>query len=574
MPLKARYCQALTALAAGVVASAPLAAVAQQRGPADPNAPRLMVGVFRSADKASGVQAADAIRTRISQDFTAKQLWVLPKNDIVANLEASGFPTNEALAAHDARALAQILRADEYLVGNVVRDSAGQRVDAFLVLTRDNKLVQPLGSFRVDKADKAAGAVTNEFKAAQRAFDDVRTCENSARQSQYPAAIAAARKGIAEYPKSTLARLCLAAAMQASKAPAEEVLKVAQEVIAIDPRSKPALTIAYEAYKGQNNVEKADETLLALVAADPSDQRLLEQIANEWAGSGKASKAVPVVEQLVRDNPGDPNFLQLQMQVLFAAGNLKQGLAAGEELLKADTAAATARLFTRLTAAAIADSQPQKASQLAAQGVQKFPNDGDLLATYADALVKSGQSQQAMEVLNKALAANPKAPGARMALARLQAESGNDAQALESLKAAAAAGDSAATVARYALSIGQTAYRAANASKKVEDFEKAIRFLEFANTTSSTPEGQFLLGATAFSLGGQQLQQAQQLSKGSAAQKAEGCTVSKAAQANFLTAQSNLPAGGKFNPQATQQLLQQLTQFSPYADQFVKALCR
>ncbi len=574
MTLKARYCQALTALAAGLVASVPFAAQAQQRGPADPNAPRLMVGVFRSADKTSGVQAADAIRTRVAQDFTAKQLWVLPKNDIVANLEASGFPTNEALAPHDARALAQILRADEYLVGNVVRDSAGQRVDAFVVMTRDNKLVQPLGSYRVDKADKAAGPVVNEFKAAQKAFDDVRACENSARESKYDAAIAAARKGIAEYPKSTLARLCMAAAMQAAKAPADEILKVAQEVIAIDARSKPALTIAYEAYKAQNNTDKADETLLALVAADPSDQRLLEQIANEWAGSGKAAKAVPVVEQLVRDNPGDPSFLQLQMRVRLAANDLKGGITAGEELIKADTAAATAALFTRLAAAALVDSQPQKAAQLAAQGVQKFPTNGDLLATYAEALTKSGQSQQAVEVLNRAVQANPKAPGIQLALARLYADQGNDQGAMTALQAAVANGDSASTVARYALAIGQTAFRAAGASKQAADYEKAIRYLEFSDKTSASPEAKFLLGYTAFSLGGQQLQQAQTLSRGNASQKAEGCTVSKAAQANFLTAQTNLPAGGSFNPQATQQALTQLGQFAPYADQFVKALCR
>jgi tetratricopeptide (TPR) repeat protein len=574
MTLKARYCQALTALAAGLVASVPFAAQAQQRGPADPNAPRLMVGVFRSADKTSGVQAADAIRTRVAQDFTAKQLWVLPKNDIVANLEASGFPTNEALAAHDARALAQILRADEYLVGNVVRDSAGQRVDAFVVMTRDNKLVQPLGSFRVDKADKAAGPVVNEFKNAQRAFDDVRACENAARESKYDVAIAAARKGIAEYPKSTLARLCMAAAMQQAKAPAGEVLKVAQEVIAIDARSKPALTIAYEAYKAQNDSTKADETLLALVAADPSDQRLLEQIANEWARGGKAAKAVPVVEQLVRDNPGDPSFLQLQMNVLLAAGNYKGGIAAGEELVKADTAMATARTFSRLATAALVDSQPQKAAQLAAQGVQKFPNDGDLLGTYAEALTKSGQSQQAIEVLNRAVQANPKAPGVQVALARLYADQGNDQGAMTALQAAVANGDSASTVARYALAIGQTAYRAAGVSKAAADYEKAIRYLEFSDRTSASPEAKFLLGATAFSLGGQQLQQAQTLSRGSAAQKTEGCTVSKAAQANFLTAQTNLPAGGSFNPEATKQLLTQLGQFAPYADQFVKALCR
>lgn len=570
MTLKARYCHALTALAAGLVASVPLTASAQQRGPADPNAPRLMVGVFRSADKTSGVQAADAIRTRIAQDFTAKQLWVLPKNDIVANLEASGFPTNEALAAHDARALAQILRADEYIVGNVVRDTAGMRVDAFLVMTRDNKLVQPLGSYRVDKADKAAAQVSRDFKEAQKAFASERACVNAARESKYDVAIAAARKGIAEYPKSTLARICLAQALYAQKAPAEEIVKVASEVIAIDPRSKPALSLAYEAYKAQNNVEKADETLLALVAADPSDQRLLEQIANEWAASGKAAKAVPVVEQLVKDNPGDPSFLQLQMRVRLAAKDYKGGIASGEELIKADTAAATADLFSRLTAAALIDSQPQKAAQIAAQGVQKFPTNGELLATYADALTRSGQSQQAIEILNR----NPKAPGAAIALARLHADAGNDDAAMTALQTAVANGDSATTVARYALSIGQNAYKAANASKTAADFEKAIKYLEFSDKTSASPEAKFLLGATAFSLGGQQLQQAQTLARGNNAQKAEGCTVSRAAQANFLTAQTNLPAGGSFSPDATKQLLTQLGQFAPYADQFVKALCK
>ncbi|MGZ8469621.1 MAG: tetratricopeptide repeat protein, partial [Gemmatirosa sp.] len=425
-----------------------------------------------------------------------------------------------------------------------------------------------------DKADKAASQVSRDFREAQKAFPHERACVNAARESKYDVAIAAARKGIAEFPKSTLARLCLASSMQAAKAPADSVLKVAQEVIALDARSKPALTIAYEAYKAKNDTAKTDETLLALVAADPSDQRLLEQIANEWAGAGKAAKAVPVVEQLVRDNPGDPSFLQLQMRVRLAANDLKGGIASGEELIKADTAMATAALFSRLAAAALIDSQPQKAAQLAAQGVQKFPANGDLLATYAEALTKSGQSQQAVEVLNRAVAANPKAPGVQLALARLYADQGNNDGAMTALQAAVANGDTASNVARYALAIGQTAFRAAGASKVVADYEKAIRYLEFSDKTSPSPEAKFLLGYTAFSLGGQQLQQAQTLARGSNAQKAEGCTVSKAAQANFLTAQTNLPAGGSFNPDATKAALTQLGQFAPYADQFVKALCR
>jgi hypothetical protein len=58
--LKARYCQALSVVAAGLVASLPLAASAQANRAPDPNAPRLMVGVFRSAEKNLGVQTADA----------------------------------------------------------------------------------------------------------------------------------------------------------------------------------------------------------------------------------------------------------------------------------------------------------------------------------------------------------------------------------------------------------------------------------------------------------------------------------------------------------------------------------
>jgi tetratricopeptide (TPR) repeat protein len=564
--LKARYCQALSAIAAGVVVSLPLAATAQApRVAPDPNAPRLMVGVFRSSDKTQGVQAADAIRSRVASDAGGKQLYVLPKNDIDNTLQASGFPTTEALAPHDARALAQLLRADEYIVGNIVKDSAGLRVDANLVLTRDNSLVQPLGSYRVDKADKAASAISKDFRDAQKAYDDERACYIAAREQKFDVALAAARKGIAEYPKSTLARLCMANVMQSQKAAPAEVLKVAQEVIQIDPRSKPALQIAYDAYKTAGDTAKADETLLALISADPGNQRLLEQVANEWAAGGKAAKAVPVVEQLVRENPGDPSYLTLQMRVKLAAKDYKGGIAAGEELIKSDTAAATADLFTRLATAAVLDSQPQKAAQIAAQGVQKFPANGDLLGTYADALTRSGQSQQAMEVMQKALQANPKLPGAYAALARMQAEAGQDDAAFQSLQQAVAGGDSASTVARYALSIGQTAYRAANAAKTQPAYEKAIKYLEFSDKTSPSDEAKFLLGVTSLGFGQMQLQEAQ---------KSKGCTQAKGAQTAFLTAQTNLPAGGKFNPQATQQALSGLTQLSPYADQMVKAFCK
>src|SRR6266513_3512032 len=63
-----------------------LGAQASRIGP-NPDTPRLLVAVFASADRTAGVQAADAIRTRVSSAANVKQLYVIPKNDITNYLE-------------------------------------------------------------------------------------------------------------------------------------------------------------------------------------------------------------------------------------------------------------------------------------------------------------------------------------------------------------------------------------------------------------------------------------------------------------------------------------------------------
>jgi tetratricopeptide (TPR) repeat protein len=286
-------------------------------------------------------------------------------------------------------------------------------------------------------------------------------------------------------------------------------------------------------------------------------------VVNELAANGQAARAVPFVNQLVTDNPGDPSFLLLQMRVKLAARDFKGGIAAGRELIRTDTASATADLFSRLATAAQIDSQPQVAAQLLAQGVAKFPQNGSLLVDYADALRTSGQVQQAVDLLNRASTQNPRPPGVFVAQARLYSETNRIDDALRALQQAVQAGDSSTLVARYAVQIGQAAYRQANVSKTPADFQRAITILEFANRTSTTPEGQFLLGATALGYGQQQLQ---------AAQSTRSCQAVNAARTAFNTAQVNLPAGGKFNPQATTQLLSALGQLSPIPDQFARAL--
>ncbi|MDQ6926028.1 MAG: hypothetical protein M3154_07310, partial [Candidatus Eremiobacteraeota bacterium] len=264
-------------------------AAQQQRGTPDPNAPRLMVVVFRSADKNAGVKATDAVRDKIADDFSLKQLYVLPKADVNANLEASGFPTNEALAAHDARALGQQLRADEYISGVVTNQGGQMRVSAQMILTRDNTLTQPLGVYQVTKPDQAADRISKEFQAAQKAFTAERDCVNAARDKKYAEAEAAARRGIAAYPKTTLARICLANVYVTQRDQDttntahvrtynDSALVAAREILAVDSLSQPALRIQYAGLQAAGKRDSATDVLLRLVGADPTNSRLLEQV--------------------------------------------------------------------------------------------------------------------------------------------------------------------------------------------------------------------------------------------------------------------------------------------------------
>src|SRR5215207_2177185 len=257
--VKARHRQAL-ALAgvfAGITLSGlPVALEAQTTRTPDPNAPRMMIPALRSTEKGLGVQAADAIRSRLNQDISYKTLWQIPKNDIVGTLEASGYKPDEALAPNDARELGKLLRADEYLQGTVTKAGNGFRIESQLVLVRDNSLVQPLPPVQGGRLNEAATLLSKEVQAARKQLPAEQRCVALARERKFAEAIQAAQAGVAAYPKSTLARACMASAMVALKAPTDSILGFTSQILAIDPRSRPALTIAAQAYSEAAAAEK------------------------------------------------------------------------------------------------------------------------------------------------------------------------------------------------------------------------------------------------------------------------------------------------------------------------------
>ncbi|MGI8844062.1 MAG: hypothetical protein ACR2HZ_10210, partial [Gemmatimonadaceae bacterium] len=129
---------------------------------------RFMVPTLRSSEKGLGIDGADALRSRLRQDFATKDLWVISKENICALLEASGFPCDNAPERVTAKLLAQQLRADEYLEGSIRKGGDGFVLTAQLVLTRNNNMVQPIGTFTGGRLLDVATQFSREFKEARK----------------------------------------------------------------------------------------------------------------------------------------------------------------------------------------------------------------------------------------------------------------------------------------------------------------------------------------------------------------------------------------------------------------------
>jgi tetratricopeptide (TPR) repeat protein len=548
---------ALAALAAAV----PLAGASAQRQQAPP--PRVMVTTFAASEPGLGVQAAEAVRSRVSKDADERKLQVITKKDIDATLAASGYSTTESLASSDARALAVLLRADEYIEGTATKTPAGVKVDARLVLARDNTIQQPLASTEARNLDQAAATISKNYQAARAQLEGERSCANLFRDGKYKEAEQAARQALQKYPTGTIAAVCLGNAMNAQKQ-TDSVLAIAQRILAVDPRNISALRWAADIYQERKD-PRAIESLVSLLAANPSDEKLRDQVLNDLARSGRYDLAFPIVAEGLKNNPGDPKFLRLAWLIYLGGKQYDLAYKAGEELIKADTTAADTTFFIRTAAAYASQNNYAKAAEALKRGEAKFPNNATLYINEAAAQQKAGNMQAALAAAQKAIQINPKVENGCVQVALIQGAMGQQDAMISTIRGCAGNGGDKHTFAQLILAEGNKAYKAGNASKNRADFQKAIQLLQLSDQLESSADAKFLIGVSAFSIGQTAVSDAQ-------AQKS--CQLAKLAKESWATAQENVPAGLQAYPDAAKQILTAIPQYTPATDEMVKRYCK
>jgi tetratricopeptide (TPR) repeat protein len=418
---------------------------------------------------------------------------------------------------------------------------------------------------------------SREFKEARKQLEPEQACENAIRDGNIAQARQHAQASIAAYPRATLGRLCLINALVEDSASADSILALSEEVLQIDSSSRLALLYAARAYANANDTSRAVETYTRLIALDPTNVALQTEVVNYLAQAGNARGAIPIIEGAVASNPGDPDLLRLRFLIYLTVREWKQAIASGEDLLATDTAATDTLFFQRLAIAYATDSQPQKASEVTARGVAKYPENAGLWSLHARMLKTAGQLQPSADAARRSLAISPNNAAGWLALGDVLVEMQQPDSAVGALRAAVQHSDSAtkAQIAQRLLIVGNQSYRAGNTSKNRDDFLKAVNILALADTIASETSvrpllGQafaqikFLYGVAAFQVSASAAQENQD---------AKSCELAQMAQQHLLIAQLNVPIGGSFAPEQAGQILQSIQQFSPAIEGQVQRDC-
>lgn len=425
-----------------------------------------------------------------------------------------------------------------------------------------------------NKLGDVATAISKSILDVRKQLPDERTCETKLASGDAAGAITAARAAIAAYPQSSIGRVCLANALLKQGAPVDSVIAVANQVTAIDPRSRPALIMLGDAYAQKQDFNHAVEAWTKLIAAYPKDVQLVSTVVNKIGQSGQAAAAKPIIVAAVDSNPGDPDLVRLKYLILLATKDCVEATAAGEQMIKADTASADTTYFSRQTACYVSASDPQKASATAAQGVAKFKSNAALWSLYAQTLRLAGQLPQSLTAAQTAVKLDPKTEHGYLRIAQAQIDLNQPDSAIGTLKQAVAAGEDKATVGQFLLVIGNKAYKDANAlvvttadslAIRRDAYNKAVTILAASDSISPTPSAKFVLGVSAFKVGDAAVRDNQVRKQ---------CDLAKLAQTSFLTAQINIAAGGSIDPKTAQQLLGALGQYGPATAGQVKKFCK
>ena len=555
---------------------------------------RLLVHNFESRDVRLGRRAADKINSAISRG-RGDNLELANRGDMLSRLKEAGINPDSVLMPGEMRSLAREYRTDEYVIGQVeTRQGRAVRLSGYLVLTRDSTLRQPIPKTERPDLDAAAEAFGTAVLRARAQLVPERRCENALRSGKPAAAAAAAQAGIRAYPEAAIARICLLRAYEQLGQAPDSLLRVARALLEVDSASISGWQAAAEAFDQQGLTDSAGQAWSRAASLQQHDATAIGRIVMALMSDGNDSIAKPFIIQGVKEHPDDKHLAGLHWRVLLATADWANAVRAGEALRRMDDAYETQpEYFLRMAIAYHNLNEPFRAVATAAEGLarhpsdrdlylfytqlvmaegdtalarglERFPDDGKLLALDAQRRRKRGDLQGALASTRRAIAHDSTLVHGNLQLAQAFIDVGQQDSALVALSQGLRSPADSSLAAQFALARGNVLYQTANASRRRADFELALHYLQLSDRLSPSASAGFLIGTAAFGVA--------QLASTEAA-SARSCELASTADSNLVLAETQLAGHGDVAPEAAKEFLEYAGKMHPYVTQQVQLFC-
>lgn len=551
------------------------------------------------ADARLGRRAADAVRSRAAKLINNdREVEVIDERKVITAMEHAGYNPDSMFAVVNIRQLARLMRADEIVLGTVSNTATGTKMRGEIVLIRDEHLRQPLPEVTAPRLDSAAVLFAKSLHAARGQMIYQRRCENALHDGSGQRALAAARAGVAVYPPSTIARTCLMWTLHQTHAPATEILAVAKQLLSVDSNNVHAIEYASIALDSLQRRDEAATMWLRLAETDTANHELMLKVSYALFAGGNSKRAEPFIVRVSDSHPEDLSLVQQKWRIAFENRSWAHAIEAAEVMLARDSIAQSdSTFYLKLGTAYHAANLPFKAVETLSHAITAFPNDArvyslyaqyvraeadtviprglalfprsaDLAALNAKELRARGRVAESLDATKRAVELDSTMAQGRLMVAQLEMELGRPDSALVSLRKAIASGEDSSLVAQFALSKGNSLYRAASGTKTSADFGLALRFLAFADTVRSTLQSKFLIGVAALGIAQSALTEATKLTD-----KVESCRLARLGADMVPLARTQLQAGQEAFAEAAKQSLDYLAELDPYVGRAITVAC-
>lgn len=552
----------------------------------------LLVAPFDAAG-ASRVarQIERGTRSRLARVANRREVRVVGSDTIEAALRYAGYQDDVRLGPPEARLLARLMRADEVVMGNVQVRSGTIELRAHVTLPRDWRLRQPFPVIRAATATAVADTLAQYVARSRAQMNGLRRCENALRVDDLPRATRTAEEAVAQYPRSTLARTCLAVVLRISGVASDSVIRVADQVLAIDSTNIVAAVVRANSLtteKSRDAVDAWDK----VVRLRPDSLDLAIAGVEELLRLQEAARAVDACRLLADFHKGEMRIRRLAFRGYVALSRWKEAAALGDSLDYEDVAFRSDLTYAiRHIEALRLSGDTLSALSKSARSVKEYPGDLSIYLQYAQLVkgeglvvfprglvlfpgsselhvlaareaVAAGKKREALASLEQAVQADTSLTQGFLQMAELWLGEQEPDSAIAVISRAPRKGPRAELLRTYAMARGRQMIREAP-DTAFATWKRALSLFSLADSVDSRDDTRSLIAASSL-----------QVARGSlvVASKSHDCP--NATRANDALGITAAMLGlGVGDGESANQLRQAYDEMKPLAEKAVKTLC-